>query len=52
MSKTYAVIHPCKELGKQANSFLIEKYPETLYPRFDQKIITNGIELILNNNSF
>ena len=40
------------ELGKQAISFCIEKYPETLHPRFNKKLITDGIELILNNNSF
>ena len=40
------------ELGKQAISFWIEKYPETLHPRFNKKIIKNGIGLILNNNSF
>ena len=36
------------ELGKQAISFCIEKYLETLQPRF----ISDYIELILNNNSF
>ena len=40
------------ELGKQAISFLIDKYPETLHPRFDKQFITDGIELILDNNSF
>ena len=34
------------ELGKQAISFWIEKYPETLHPRFNEKIISDGIELI------
>ena len=47
MSQTYAVI-PTHELGKQAISFWIENYPETLHPRFNKKFITNGIELILN----
>ena len=37
------------ELGKQAISFWIDKYPDTLYLRFNKKII---IEIILNNNSF
>ena len=40
------------ELGKQAISFWIEKYPETLCPRFNTKIITDSIELILNNKFF
>ena len=46
----YCKISP--ELGKQAISYLREKYPETLHPRFNKKFITDGIELILNNNSF
>ena len=33
-------------------SFWIEKYQETLHPRFTKKIFTDGIKLILNNNSF
>ena len=37
------------ELGKQAISFWIDKYPETLYPRFYKNFITDGIDLILNN---
>ena len=40
------------ELGKQAISFLIEKYLGSLHPRFNKKWITDGIALILNNNSF
>ena len=36
------------ELGKQAISFWIEKYPETLNPTFN----FDGIKLTLNNNSF
>ena len=40
------------ELGKRAISFGIEKYPETFYPRFNKKFITDGIELIQNKNSF
>ena len=39
------------ELGKQAITFWIDKYPNTLHPRFF-KIIIEGIEIILNNNSF
>ena len=39
------------ELGGQTISFWIEKYPETLHPRF-KKITRYGIEVILNNNSF
>ena len=34
------------ELGKQAISFWIEKYPET----FDPGYINDDIELLLNNN--
>ena len=37
------------ELGKQAITFRIEKYPEILYPRFNKKLMTDSIELILNN---
>ena len=40
------------ELEKKANSFWIEKSPDTLHPRFNNKLITNSIEQILNNNSF
>ena len=40
------------ELGKQAILFWIEKYSETLHPRFNKKFITDDIELILNNNFF
>ena len=40
------------EYGKQAISFWIWKYTETLHPRFNKKFITDGIELILNDNSF
>ena len=40
------------ELGKQDISFSIEKHPETLNPRFNKKIITDGIELIRNDKSF
>ena len=32
--------------------FSIDKYPETLHPRFNTPFITGGIELVLNNNSF
>ena len=38
------------ELGKQAISFWIGKHPETLYPRFYEKFITDGIDLILYNS--
>ena len=40
------------ELGKQTTSFWIEKYPEQLHPRFNKNTITDGTELILNNNAF
>ena len=40
------------KLRKQAISFWIDEYPEILHPRFNQKIITDSIELILNNNAF
>ena len=30
----------------------IDKYPDTLHPRFNQNIIIKSIEIILNNNSF
>ena len=40
-----------RELGKQAISFGIEKYLETLYIRFNKKFITDDIELTPNNNS-
>ena len=40
------------ELGKQAISFWIDKYPDTLHPRFNKKFIIEGKEIILNNNSF
>ena len=39
-------------IGKQAKSFWIENYPETLHPRCNKEIIIDHIELILNNNSF
>ena len=37
------------ELGKQGISFWIDKYLETLHPRFNKKITIDGIELILHN---
>ena len=40
------------KLGKQAISFWIEKYRETLHPRFNKTFITDSRELILNNNYF
>jgi len=40
------------DLGKTAISFWIEKYPEILHSRFNKQFIIDGIELILNNNSF
>ena len=40
------------ELGKEAISFWIDKYPNTLHPSFNKKCIIEGIEVILNNNSF
>ena len=48
VTKLYSSI-PHK-LGKQANSFWIEKYPETLYPIFNKYFITEGIEIILYNS--
>ena len=39
-------------LGIKAVSFWIDKYPEILHPRFNKKFITEGIELILDDNSF
>ena len=39
------------KLGIQA-IFWIKKYPETQHPRFSKIYTTDGIELILNNNSF
>ena len=50
-SQTYIAISS-HELGKQAISFWIDKYPDTLHPRFKKKLIIEGIEIILNNNSF
>ena len=41
-----------RELEKQAISFWTDKYPETLHLRFNKKLITDGIELIFNDNSF
>ena len=40
------------ELGKQAITFWIDKYPDTLHPRCNKKFIIEGIEIILNNKSF
>ena len=39
-------------IRKTAISFGIEKYQKTLHLIFNEKCITDGIELILNNNSF
>ena len=39
------------ELGKQTISFWIDKYPDTLHPRFYKKIIIEGIEIITPSNS-
>ena len=36
------------EFEKQAISFWIGKYPQTLHSRFNKKFITDGIESILN----
>ena len=47
---TFDVTNHCSNipiLGKQANSFWIEKYPETQHSVFNKKIITDGIELNL-----
>ena len=40
------------ELGKQAIAFWLDKYPDTLYPRFDKKLVIESLEIILNYNSF
>ena len=40
------------EFWKQVISFWIEKYPEALRPRFNKKLITDGIELILKKQLF
>ena len=40
------------ELGKQAISFSIDKYPNTLHPRFNKKIIIECIEKLIKNISF
>ena len=40
------------ELGKQAISFWIENYQKHYTQDLSKKFITDGIELILNNNSF
>ena len=40
------------ELGKQATSFLIDKYSDTLHPRFNKRFIIQGRELTLDINSF
>ena len=40
------------ELGKQTISFWIDKHPDTLHPRFYKIFIIEGIETILNDNSF
>ena len=37
---------------KTSHFIRIEKYPETVHPKFNKKYITDGIELILNNNFF
>ena len=50
--KTFAVTNLYSNIPhksrKQAISFWILKYPEALQPRFNLKIITDGIELILD----
>ena len=50
ITNVYSKIHD--ELGKQNLSFWREKFPETLHPRFNKRMITDGIELILNNKFF
>ena len=40
------------ELGKQATAFWLDKYLDTLHPRFLKNIIIEVIEIILDNNSF
>ena len=37
--------------GKQSISFSIDKYSDTLHPRFNKEL-SQGIEIILNNNLF
>ena len=50
--QTYTVISPGHELGKQTIAFWIDKYLDTLHPRFNKKVIVEGIEIILNDISF
>ena len=40
------------ELEKQGISYWIDKCPDTLYPRFNKRFIREGIEIILDYNSF
>ena len=40
------------ELGIEAINYWLNKYPENIRARFSKKFILEGIELILNNNSF
>lgn len=40
------------DLGIEAISYWIDKYPENLMPRFDKEFILEGLKLILNNNTF
>ena len=39
-------------LGLEAVDYWLEKYPETLNPRFTKEFILDGIKLILENNIF
>ena len=39
-------------LGLEAIDYWLEKYPETLNPRFTKEFILDGIKLILENNIF
>ena len=38
------------ELRKEAFAFLIDNYPHSLHPRFNNIFIIEGIEIILNNS--
>lgn len=40
------------ELGKKAITFWLEKYPETLNPRFNNNFIIDALDIILNKNTF
>ena len=39
-------------LGGQVIAFWIDKFPDTLHPRFNKRIIIEDIEIFLNSHSF